>query len=108
MTVWRTDGIYITRSDGVWVNTLIDPNPGSGDLFDQPGRWHRPKDDAALLFVLKSSGILASSAAPGVDSSPQASPAASTAAAASASQLSSFPLRSSPWWLGWPGSCLAP
>ena len=92
VTVWRTDGIYITRSDGVWVNTLIDPNPGSGDLFDQPGRWHRPKDDAALLVVLKSSGILASSAAPGVDSSPQASPAASTAAAASASQLSLIPV----------------
>lgn len=90
--VWRTDGIYITRSDGVWINTLTDPDPGSGDLFDQPGRWHRPKDDAALLAVLRSSGILTSSVAPGVDSSPQASPAASTAAAASASQLSLIPV----------------
>jgi hypothetical protein len=87
VSVWRTDGVYITRSDGVWINTLTDFDPGSGDLFDQAGRWHRPKDDAALLAVLKSSGILASSVAPLVDSTPQGSAAASTAAAASASQL---------------------
>ena len=87
VSVWRTDGIYITRSDGVWINTLTDLDGGSGDLFDQPSRWHRAKDDAALLAVFKSSGILTSSGAPRVDFSPQASPAASTAAAASASQL---------------------
>jgi hypothetical protein len=87
VSVWRTDRVYITRSDGIWINTLTDLDPGSGDLFDQAGRWHRPKDDAALLAVLKSSGILPTSVAPQVDSTPQSSRAASTAAAAIASQL---------------------
>ena len=41
VSVWRIDGIYITRSDGIWVNTLIDQE--SGNLGDQPGRWHRPQ-----------------------------------------------------------------
>ena len=57
VSVWRTDGIYITRSDGIWISTLIAPDPGSGDLFDQPGRWHRPKDDAALLAALKAQAL---------------------------------------------------
>jgi hypothetical protein len=87
VSVWRTDGVYLTRSDGVWINTVTDLDPGSGVLFGQSGRWHRPKDDAALLAVLTSSGILVSSVAPQVDSSPQGSPAASTAVAASATKL---------------------
>jgi hypothetical protein len=89
--VWRTDGIYLTRSDGVWINTLTDLDPG-GNLFDQPGRWYRPKDDAALLAVLKSSGILTSSVAPPVDSSPRALPAEPAAAVASAAQLPVIPV----------------
>jgi hypothetical protein len=92
VSVWRTDGIYITRSDGVWINTLADLDGGSGDLFDQPSRWHRAKDDAALLAVLKSSGILTSSVAPRMDSSPRALPAETAAAAASASRLPVIPV----------------
>ena len=81
MSVWRIDRVHITRSDGIWINTLIDQ--GSGNLLDQPGRWHRPQNDAALLEVFRSAGILTSNAAPKDDSSPQASPAsASTAVAA--------------------------
>ena len=79
VSVWRIDGIYITRSDGIWINTLTDQ--GSGNLRDQPGRWHRPSNDAALLAVLKSAGILTSNAALEGDSSPQASPAAASTAA---------------------------
>jgi hypothetical protein len=90
--VWRTDGIYLTRSDGVWINTLTDLDPGRGNLFDQPGRWYQPKDDAALLAVLKSSGILTSSVAPPVDSSPRALPAEPAAAVASAAQLPVIPV----------------
>ena len=80
VSVWRTDGIYITRSDGIWISTLIDQE--SGNLRDLPGRWHRPQNDAALLAVLKSAGILTSNAAPKGDSSPQASPAAASTAVA--------------------------
>jgi hypothetical protein len=80
VSVWRIDGIYITGSDGIWISTLIDQ--GSGDLRDGPGRWHRPQNDAALLAVLKSAGVLASNAAPKSDSSPQASPAAASTVAA--------------------------
>ena len=82
VSVWRIDGIYITQSDGIWISTLIDQGTGNGNLRDRPGRWHRPQNDAALLAVLKSAGILTSSAAPKGDSSPQASPAAATAVAA--------------------------
>jgi hypothetical protein len=92
VSVWRTDGIYLTRSDGVWINTLTVLDGGSGDLFDEPSRWHRAKDDAALLAVLKSSGILTSSGVPRMDSSPQASPAEPAAAAASASRLPVIPV----------------
>jgi hypothetical protein len=80
VSVWRIDGIYITRSDGIWISTLIDQ--GSGSLRDRPGHWHRPQNDAALLAVLKSEGILTSNAAPKGDSSPQASPAAASTAVA--------------------------
>jgi hypothetical protein len=92
VSVWRTDGIYLTRSDGVWINTLTDLDPGRGNLFDQRGRWYRPKDDAALLAVLKSLGILTSSVAPPVDSSPRALPAEPAAAVASAAQLPVIPV----------------
>jgi hypothetical protein len=74
VSVWRIDRIYITRSDGIWINTMTDQE--GGNPLDQPGSWHRPQNDAALLAVLKSSGILTSSVAPGVDSSSQASPGA--------------------------------
>jgi hypothetical protein len=80
VSVWRTDGIYITRSDGIWISTLIDQE--SGNLRDMPGRWHRPQNDAALLAVLKSAGILTSNAAPKGDSSLHASPAAASTAVA--------------------------
>ncbi len=74
VSVWRIDGIYITQSDGIWISTLIDQGSGNGNLRDRPGRWHRPQNDAALLAVLRSVGILTSNAAPKGDSSPQASP----------------------------------
>jgi hypothetical protein len=91
--VWRIDGIYITRSDGVWISTLIDQE--SGNLRDLPGRWHRPQNDAALLAALTSSGTLASNAAPESASSLQASPAAaSTAVAASGPNPPQTPARS--------------
>jgi hypothetical protein len=83
VSVWRIDRIYITRSDGIWINTMTDQE--GGNPLDQPGSWHRPQNDAALLAVLKSSGILTSSVAPGVDSSSQASPGASAAAAGGSS-----------------------
>ncbi len=86
VSVWRIDAIYLTRTDGIWMNTLTDQ--GSGNLLDQPGRWHRPTNDEALLAVLKSAGILTSDPALEGVSSPQVSPAAvSTAAAASAAKL---------------------
>ena len=28
VSVWRIDGIYITRSDGIWISTLIDQGSG--------------------------------------------------------------------------------
>jgi hypothetical protein len=88
VSVWRIDGIYITRSDGIWVNTV------TGNLGDQPGRWHRPSNDAALLAVLKSAGIPPSNAALEGDSSLQASPAAaSTAVAASGPNPPQTPAR---------------
>ena len=91
VSVWRVDGIYLTRADGIWINTVTDQ--GNGRLLDQPGYWHRPSNDAALLAVLKNAGILTSDPALKGDSSPQASPeAASTAAAASTAKLPIIPL----------------
>jgi hypothetical protein len=51
---WRLDAL---RLDGehIWVNTVVS---WEGDLFDQPGVWHRPADQALLRATLTSMGVL--------------------------------------------------
>ena len=106
VSVWRIDGIYITRSDGIWISTLIDQE--SGNLRDLPGRWHRPQNDAALLAALKSAASSPQMRLPRVlrlrRPPPQRRPPLSRPVVPTRRRLRPGPL---PLWLRWPGLCWA-
>jgi hypothetical protein len=60
MSIWRIDRVHPTTEDGMWVQTVVSTD--GGDVFDQPGTWHRPVDPKALTAALQSAGLLATSA----------------------------------------------
>lgn len=53
VTPWRLDALRLD-GDQIWVNTVV---AWEGDLFDHPGVWHRPADEALLRATLTSMGI---------------------------------------------------
>ena len=57
MQIWRIDRVHLTSQDGIWLETVIDMTD-SGDVFDRPARWHRPKDEKALTAMLTAAGLL--------------------------------------------------
>jgi hypothetical protein len=63
MSIWRIDRVHATTEDGMWVQTVV--RTDGGDMFDQPGTWHRPADPKALTAALQDAGLLT----PGVDDS---------------------------------------
>ena len=63
MSIWRIDRVHATTEDGMWVQTVV--RTDGGDMFDQPGTWHRPADPKALTAALQDAGLLT----PGVDGS---------------------------------------
>jgi hypothetical protein len=95
--VWRIDTVHLTSDDGIWVGTYVDLT-GDGDLYDQPARWYRPKDDKALTKLLTRLGLLGTDAEPSTAPSkaPPPSlapgPAESAATAAAASSTPGQPL----------------
>jgi hypothetical protein len=54
VTPWRLDALQLD-GDQIWVNTVVS---WKGDLFDHPGVWHRPADEALLRATLTSMGLL--------------------------------------------------
>lgn len=54
VTPWRLDALRLD-GDQIWVNTVVS---WEGDLFDHPGVWHRPADEALLRATLTAMGIL--------------------------------------------------
>ena len=100
VTVWRTDGIYITRSDGVWVNTLIDPNPGSG-TFDQPAAGTGPRTTRRCCSFSRAQAFLPPARLLGWTPLRRHRPQRPPQPQPAHRNCPSFPLRSSPWWLGY-------
>lgn len=60
MSIWRIDRVHATTEDGMWVQTVVSTD--GGDVFDQPGTWHRPVDPNALAATLQDAGLLTASA----------------------------------------------
>jgi hypothetical protein len=56
MSIWRIDRVHATTDDGIWVQTVV--RTDGGDVFDQPGTWHRPVDPKALAAALQDAGLL--------------------------------------------------
>jgi len=56
MSIWRIDRVHATNEDGMWVQTAV--RTDGGDVFDQPGTWHRPVDPKALAAALRDAGLL--------------------------------------------------
>ena len=56
MSIWRIDRVHATTEDGMWVQTVV--RTDGGDVFDQPGTWHRPVDPKALAAALQDAGLL--------------------------------------------------
>jgi hypothetical protein len=69
---WRLDALRLD-GDQVWVNTVVS---WEGDLFDHPGVWHRPADEALLRATLTSMGILGPITPASGSSTPRDLPAA--------------------------------
>ena len=70
MQIWRIDRLHLTGHDGIWVET-IENLTGSGDIFDRPARWHRPKDDRTLVALLAGAGLLGADPAPSSPTNPE-------------------------------------
>jgi hypothetical protein len=60
MSIWRIDRVHATTEDGMWVQTVV--RTDGGDVFDEPGTWHRPVDPKALAAALQDSGLLTTAA----------------------------------------------
>lgn len=58
MQVWRIDRLYITPSNGIWIESVADET--GGDDFERAGRWHRPHDATTLLALLTAEGVVSS------------------------------------------------
>jgi hypothetical protein len=71
MQIWRIDRLHLTGHDGIWVETVEDLT-ATGDVFDRPARWHRPKDDRTLVALLTDAGLLGADPAPSSPISPDA------------------------------------
>jgi hypothetical protein len=69
MQIWRIDRVHVTSQDGIWLETVIDLTD-SGDVFDRPARWHRPKDEKELTAMLAAAGLLGTVPAPSSTSHP--------------------------------------
>jgi hypothetical protein len=69
MQIWRIDRVHLTSQDGIWLETVIDLTD-SGDVFDRPARWHRPKDEKALTAMLTAAGLLGNAPASSSTSAP--------------------------------------
>jgi hypothetical protein len=67
VTPWRLDALRLD-GDQIWVNTVVS---WEGDLFDHPGVWHRPADEALLRATLTSMRILGPAASPSGPSTPR-------------------------------------
>jgi hypothetical protein len=80
MSIWRIDRVHATTEDGIWVQTVV--RSDGGDVFDQPGTWHRPVDPKALTATLHDAGLMKTSTGedddPSMASSVPSSPAAVT------------------------------
>jgi hypothetical protein len=87
MQIWRIDRLHLTSHDGIWVETVEDLT-GSGDVFDRPASWHRPKDERTLVALLTDAGLLGADPAPADGTSPAA---AADATAAPIPAMSSAP-----------------
>jgi hypothetical protein len=61
MSIWRIDRVHATTQDGMWVQTVV--RTDGGDVFDQPGTWHRPVDPKALAAALQDARLLTTAAA---------------------------------------------
>jgi hypothetical protein len=89
MQIWRIDRLHLTGHDGIWVETIEDLT-ASGDVFDRPARWHRPKDDRTLVALLADAGLLGTDPTPSSPASPDstadATAAPTTATSATPSQ----------------------
>ncbi len=81
MSIWRIDRVHATTEDGMWLQTVV--RTDGGDVFDQPGTWHRPVDPKALAAALQDARLLTRSAGenPSIASSAESRPAAVTDAA---------------------------
>jgi hypothetical protein len=90
MSIWRIDRVHATQ-DGMWVQTVV--RTDGGDMFDQPGTWHRPVDPKALAAALQDARLLTTAAAEDdsssigskAESDDAAAPLASTSTAESTS-----------------------
>ena len=90
MSIWRIDRVHATE-DGMWVQTVV--RTDGGDVFDQPGTWHRPVDPKALAAALQDARLLTTAAAEDdsssigskAESDDAAAPLASTSTAESTS-----------------------
>jgi hypothetical protein len=72
VTPWRLDAVQLDGGD-IWVNTVVS---WDGRLFDQPGVWHRPADEALLRATLTSMGVLGRTSSVGdAAASPELGPA---------------------------------
>jgi hypothetical protein len=69
MRIWRIDRVHLTRQDGIWVETVVEPN-GDGDVFDRPSRWHRANDEQTLTLLLASAGLVSVDSTPSDPSNP--------------------------------------
>jgi hypothetical protein len=69
MQIWRIDRVYLTRQDGIWVETIVETT-GDGDVFGRPSRWHRAHDEQALTSLLASAGLVGTDSVPSNPSNP--------------------------------------
>jgi hypothetical protein len=81
MQIWRIDRLHLTGHDGIWVET-VENLTGSGDVFDRPARWHRPKDERTLVAMLTGAGLLGADPAPPSPTSPGDTPRVTEASSA--------------------------
>ena len=74
MSVWRIDRVHATTEDGMWLQTVV--RTDGGDVFDEPGTWHRPVDPKALAAALQDARLPTRSAGenPSIASSAESAP----------------------------------
>jgi hypothetical protein len=82
--VWRIDRVHLTDQDGIWVETVVEPN-GDGNVFDRPSRWHRPEDGNALKVIIVGTGLMSADSTPSDPANPD-DPQSVTAASSTPGQ----------------------